>query len=325
MNRKLCVNGWVGVIALCAGCSGERLDLGETGASGQGGAWGHGGTAGSSGQAESGQGGAAGSSGSGSGGWGASGGGSSGAGEGGAACEPRETDDPNLLRYLVQPEWPDSEECVPGTLPNLEGIWEGLVQGEPLGPFSGHEVTIEIVGSNATGQPCGSIRFGADTELPPPGDPDDFYPPGAEEVLHSDPFGLGPSLVGPLEGSAYTIQEASVDGARLNWDVAIEEPYRGWCALQEPVPSELVTQDCFNCIGEESGETSWSVGGSSCSLAGKSLSCFRLGMCLNGLCWCSADECEARNITRLSFDILLDDDEMQGVVGDRALFLERKE
>ncbi len=50
MNRNLRINGWVGVIALCAGCSGERLDLGTTGSSGQGG------TAGSSGQAGSGQG-----------------------------------------------------------------------------------------------------------------------------------------------------------------------------------------------------------------------------------------------------------------------------
>ncbi len=83
----------------------------------------------------------------------------------------------------------DSEECVPGTLPNLEGVWEGLVQGEPLGPMAAPDVTIEIVGSNTDGQPCGSVRFGEDTELPPPSDPDDYYPPSAAELFrYDDPF-----------------------------------------------------------------------------------------------------------------------------------------
>jgi hypothetical protein len=243
-------------------------------------------------------------------------------------CEPPEAKDPNLLPSLLRPEWPDSEECVPGTLPNLEGVWEGLVQGEPLGPMAAPDVTIEIVGSNTDGQPCGSVRFGEDTELPPPSDPDDYYPPSAAELFrYDDPFGWSTSRVGPLSGAAYTIQDASVDGLRLSWVVAFEEPYRGWCALQTPVPSELVSQDCYNCIGEESAATSWTLGEDNCFLAEKSLSCGRLSLCLGGLCWCSADECEARNLTKLSFEVLVDDEdaEMQGVIGDRAVWLQRLE
>jgi hypothetical protein len=227
---------------------------------------------------------------------------------------------------VARPEWPDSEECVPGALPDLEGTWDGLVQGEALGQLAGPEITVEIVGSNASGKPCGSVRFGEDVELPPPSDPDSYYPEGTKEVFrYDDPFGWSASRVGPIPGAAYTIQEASVDGLRLNWTVAYEQPYRAWCALQEPVPSELVTQNCYNCVGGESAETGWVLGEDACSLAGKSVPCFRLGMCLGGLCWCSEDECDARNLDKLTFDILLDGDEMQGVVGDRAVWLKRRE
>ncbi len=67
------------------------------------------------------------------------------------------------------------------------------------------------------------------------------------------------------------------------------------------------------------------VGEGECALLGRAISCFRFGMCLAGLCWCSAEECEARNVTKVSFDILLDGDEMQGVVEKRAVWLKRRE
>jgi hypothetical protein len=327
MNRIFRVAGCVGITALFVGCSGRTLDLGTTDPGLEGtGATGstQGGTAGSGTTL----GGTTGSPG-GLGGSGANVGGTSGSGDDeGPACVPPEERDPNLAAYLERPEWPDDEECEPGTLPELEGTWEGLVQGDVLGPFSGRKVTVEIVGSNSDAKPCGFVHFGDAEALPPPTDPDAPYPSYVVDApLFGYIFEWSASGPGPLPGVPYTILSASVDGASVRFDVAYEEPYRSWCALQTPEPSELVSQDCYNCIGNETAEVSWVPGQDECTLAGNSVSCFRLGMCLSGTCWCSEEACEARNLMRLPFEIIVDGEEMQGVIGEpaRAVWLKRQE
>ncbi len=284
------------VLAAAVACGGEALDAGSSGSGGAGASIvfsGSGGVSGSGGGAVS---------------------GSSGKGD---VIPPCEDGEGGLLFSCIPPVWPDDEVCDSGAELDIKGTWVGQVLGDSLGPFSSNEVTLTIEGLNQDGAPCGTIVFGEGEPLPLATDAAAIYPPESTGLTpppwEDDEDGKS---WGVLPGAPQSVINASVSEKRLTFEYGRYEPWRDWCKLQTP------TQHFDGSYGHIPESTKLVDG--KCFIGDEEISCDVVYMRGSVRCYCDATSCDAATTDLLTtVDLYVHDDEMDGMLDDRTIFLER--
>jgi hypothetical protein len=203
------------------------------------------------------------------------------------------------------PSWPDSSSCVASSDLPLTGIWRGYVENTGA-PWD--KLTLVITGASIAGGVCGTLSIGAG---PPPAaatDPTVGYPPGVGDNGAGGGTGATPFL------SAYplTVLTGTTDGARVQFAVSQDEPYRGWCQLQTSLrASDQAVAGC-NCLPDWPEATEVSGSSSACKLLdparSKSLTvdCGKMALCYSGhrVCACNASGCDGTpNGYTVGFDL----------------------
>jgi hypothetical protein len=150
----------------------------------------------------------------------------------------------------TSPPWPEPAACRAAPGSPLVGTWKAhwplVSENDSFGVDNTAVLTVS--GLTADGTPCGTLRIGDGAPLPEASDPTAPYPPApasppASGMLLGPQFGS--ALPDTYPGFAYSLVGVISDGTRLAFRVEIEEPWRGWCALQKPPYAGSVT----SCLG----------------------------------------------------------------------------
>jgi len=204
---------------------------------------------------------------------------------------------------LEFPVWPDPSACAAESDLPMAGVWElNSPNDTRLSPLR-----VTIGGTVATGL-CGTVTWGHG-ELPPPAtDPDVGYP---SEAFDYPPYGQGwgggPSSWGPLPGYAYAIRQPEVGKSRAVFTISLNELWKGWCALQTPIQTDVG----YRCVPNRSARG----GTDGCFLidstgAEEPIDCLKLSLCgFVSVCACDADECGATEDMSSTLDMQFDGDE----------------
>jgi hypothetical protein len=221
------------------------------------------------------------------------------------------------------PDWPSPDACVAGDeVASLVGVWEGYVQGYPIG----NEATtfrVTIVGANAEKGLCGTISFGTHTTpvaYPPPAtDPKAVYPTG-ETYRNLDIWG---DTFGVVLGRSYTIRNGQFDGQRVTFEYNTMEPFRSWCEIQTPYPAD---NSCNMFLCGLNTLVSGNIVDHTCQFDNTAdLSCTQEMACVFDLaCACNAQRCTANiNKGRGSFDLLFNGERAMGTGAGGSVHLQR--
>ncbi len=188
-------------------------------------------------------------------------------------------------------------------------------------------VVIQIAPSNEKESVLGLVTFG-DRDPPPPAvDPEVGYPPG----FASDPdaYDLACPGMGYLDGFPYSIRNGRFDqNGRFTFRIAVKELYQTWCSLQTSYnvngysctpPLNLV--DHLACgdqwssrFGLEPPPHSVPIEDHECPIdLGKFVLCT---YDLYGPCNCNDQGCVAAMDRVIRFDLLLEQETMQGIITD---------
>lgn len=218
------------------------------------------------------------------------------------------------------PVWPDREDCQDGTSP-LQGTWTGYVQGQAAGGYPDEgNFTVTLKGDDDA--LCGTITFGAATELEPATDPEVSYPPG---------YDLS-KWIPLVDGYTYQLAEPSLNGKRLQFDILLAEPMRSWCQLQTPYfdSSNGFGWNCQRNVG-----TQYTYDPEQhcqqvdpCTQEEIQVSCSQVDICTNlsRPCVCNETGCDGNTETITSsyaFDLRFEGDEATGQVNDGVVYLTR--
>ena len=206
---------------------------------------------------------------------------------------------------VTEPAWPDPVSCMPAPDSPMVGRYKGHWPVNAI--IGGGDALLTLQGLTADGVPCGTLSIGDGAPLPPATDPKAPYPPGTESGFAGGPAtGYPPGSYGEFPGHDYPIIQVESAGPRLAFSVPVNEPWRGWCGLQTPVPGEGV---CLHVDGASSD-------GMSCAdHAGHPLSCAQLFLCaLNRVCVCDDSCCDADTHSGHTVDLHWDGRAFQGSV-----------
>lgn len=235
----------------------------------------------------------------------------------GASNSPACVEDPPAGEPL--PTWPQPEDCVDGDSP-LQGTWTGYVQGPggdafpDLGNF-----TVTLRGDDDA--LCGSITFGPPRELAPATDPTAAYPPGYDLSNH----------LPLIEGFKYVLDQPTVTGKRVQFNVPAAQPMRSWCQLQTPYFA-LELRGGWSCtrnLGtpyDYEPKRCYPI--DPCTGADLVMSCVQHEICAlsDQPCACNASGCDAnRATTNQYFDVRFEGDEASGQLNDQPVFLTRQQ
>lgn len=220
------------------------------------------------------------------------------------------------------PEWPAREDCQEGSSA-LQGTWRGYVQGQAAGGYPDEgNFTITLKGDDDA--LCGTIRFGAPTELAPATDAAAWYPPGYErDTTKGMPL---------IEGYTYQLTEPTLDGKRLQFDLLIAEPMRSWCQLQTSYFDALngVGWSCHRNLGTrytyDPVQQCHQV--DPCTQAALVVSCAQVEICGNLAQPCACNETGCDGNTEVSvyhaFDLRFEGDEATGELNGSVVYLTRQ-
>jgi hypothetical protein len=151
-------------------------------------------------------------------------------------------------------------------------------------------MVLDIRGASEEAGVCGTLTVGSGIQPPPATDPDVGYPPGLR--------GGGGAPPAP-PGFSYTLLHGTVQDSRVRFDIGNNEPWRGWCGLQTPVP-DVVNAGRYGCLPNgESGATT--PAGHECFLIEQGVrgqrvvDCGKLMLCnWYPVCACNASSCDAK-------------------------------
>jgi len=186
----------------------------------------------------------------------------------------------------------------------LVGSWTGYVENYM---FSDHSDAISLVLEES-----GSIKFGRSPAPAPATDPDRNYPielqvtGGVQGDIHQ---------AGPVPGFPFTIRTLSREGARLQLDAELNEPWTQWCELQTPIADETNPGN-YLCIHN------WGFTfDTDCALtdpatmASIPIDCGKFNLCRFGrMCACTAQTCSVIVGPKIHFDLNRDGDKANGSV-----------
>lgn len=198
------------------------------------------------------------------------------------------------------PSWPDPSACVAASNLPLTGLWNGYQENAPTtDPFN--HIRLDIHGASEAGGLCGTMTIGTGSPPPPATNADIGYPPGLQGGGGGPPF---------IEGFPFTLIDGTVDSDRVRFNVAYNEPWRGWCRLQTPVADEVNPGD-YHCmpnwgsVGDGSGHC-WIIDPHSNQRV--SVDCGKLMLCSSQpTCTCNATACDANDGFNVgTFDIHFD-------------------
>jgi hypothetical protein len=218
------------------------------------------------------------------------------------------------------PAWPARDTCDAELAP-LAGVWTGYVLGRnqastnPPLPAEGR-MRLSLGAGGAEG--CGSLTFGEPVELAPATDPEAVYPPGTTAA----------SSFSFLEGFAYRLLDASLEGERLRFRIAYSEPWSSWCRLQTPYCDK--TFGGFHCSTvtafNDHGDGTCFVIDASTGRDLAPVSCAQAGYCRNDdLCLCDGAGCDANvnSTTSIEFDLHVSSDDATGSASDQVAHLKK--
>jgi hypothetical protein len=181
-----------------------------------------------------------------------------------------------------------------GLAVEISGTWTGYVESYTFSDQSDAvTLNLSVAGSTVTGQ----ATFGMSAAPPAPTDPSVGYPPG----LSLDPGGAG-ALSGPYPGFAFTIQNGTFSGDRLQFATSTTELWSAWCAAQTPIADE-VNAGNYSCVHN------WGItGGATCSQTDPMtqqiipVDCTKYVLCQQ-VCACTAQACSAGSDQSVHFDL----------------------
>lgn len=192
---------------------------------------------------------------------------------------------------------PDAE-----TAADLEGEWVGTWGSEV---FVTSPKTLHLV---LDANHNGTLLVG-DTALAPPTDPSVGYPPEAE----ADAAVASMMIVHLYDGVTYTLQNVSVAGNALHFEVDAIAAFEPWCALQTPVYWSVTSN--YRCLENWGGGVDTSTGEKQCYMtnpdtgARVDVDCLALYLCSVSMqtgCYCTASTCSAQNVSDQSFVVSFD-------------------
>jgi len=189
-----------------------------------------------------------------------------------------------------------------------KGHWpvSGVTEGGD-GLVAAGDALLTVQGLTADGVPCGTLSVGDGPPLPPATDPTAPYPPSSGGAGGGPADGkIGPLAYGEFPGHEYPITGVVLDGPRLAFNVPVNEPWRGWCGLQTPLPGETT------CVSANGGFSSPSGCGDS---AGHPIPCAQFRLCaMHRVCYCDSSCCDADPNVAHVVDLHMDRGAFQGSV-----------
>jgi hypothetical protein len=171
--------------------------------------------------------------------------------------------------------------------------WTGYVENYTF--RSGSDALNFTFATDAAGNVVGTIALGMGTPPPPATDPNTGYPPG---------YQMGQSFSYIAEGFPYPMENGTLVGNRLRFEVLPTDLWAGWCALQTP-PADGGGFCLPNWGGGSNGTGyCWQTDPTTHQMVTRD--CLKLDLCaLEPVCSCSATACAPRAIGGMSFDIAL--------------------
>jgi hypothetical protein len=143
----------------------------------------------------------------------------------------------------------------------------------------------------------GTVRLGAQRDIPAPTDPNAAYPPEYLQPGYGDTVNKN---AGVEEGFTYPVVKGTFSGGRLRLAINTASLWGAWCKLQtQTYPSSSwddagiynCVQDCGIMGGDDAGSCRLvDPQGNECAM----VSCPRAMLCLSGACSCTATGCTAR-------------------------------
>lgn len=113
---------------------------------------------------------------------------------------------------------------------SIVGTWSGYAELQTFG--DGSDVMTLTIAQAADASYSGTIAFGTRPPPPAPTDPMTGYPPFLYE---EEEAGEPPVADIGSSGFAYTLQSILFDGERLRFAYDLDEMWKAWCELQQPI------------------------------------------------------------------------------------------
>lgn len=172
----------------------------------------------------------------------------------------------------------------------ISGTWKGYVENYSFSDKS-DAITLDIVsGPNGV---SGHATFGMSPPPPPVTDPTVGYPPGVD-----------PDFTSAYPGFPFTIENALLEGSRLQFDISTAEMWKTWCEAQTPIADET-NAGFYGCTHN------WATNyGAPCSqldpmtMQWVPVDCGRVRLCTPGMvCQCTAKACDVSLTGGIHFDL----------------------
>jgi hypothetical protein len=223
----------------------------------------------------------------------------------------------------------------------FSATWTGYIQAYTL-PSGSDALTI-VLATQSDGSLTGTVTFGDKPPPPPPTDPNIGYPPATDMADASFELGdnVGPVNVPSIEGFHYTAQNVmvSMDGSRVQLDVATYELWKAWCALQTPypwpqdipeggLPSGQLPPPAYGCDQEPNGSeysaTKQCIVDTDEGMDVTPIDCGKVQLCnIYSVCTCSKTSCAVDTIdTDVHFDLQLQGSSLDGAASTTGVPLE---
>jgi hypothetical protein len=210
-----------------------------------------------------------------------------------------------------RPTWPAADTCGGEAAQPVVGAWHGYLEAQRA-PWD--HILLDIRGVDYFGKICGTITMGTQPPPPPATDPNVGYPPGMNLLIAT-------AFTSPIvEGVAYALLDGTLEDGRARFSIGTNQPWRGWCALQTPIPNpKLHAYTCLPPYGGASVNPNTSECRISVDGAAQLIDCGKYMLCgVGGACSCDSEACDANPDTRAPFDLHFDAASADGAGPDGA-------
>jgi hypothetical protein len=116
-----------------------------------------------------------------------------------------------------------------------EDLWKGYTEAFEF-PSGTSRIWLQTGRLDGAPLAAASVVFGDADPPPPPGDPDELYPPSLSS--QDSMFGL--------QGFVFTPLDVEVDGKRSTFKIDYFEPWVEWCESQRPRPIDVGDYGCYD-------------------------------------------------------------------------------
>ena len=185
-----------------------------------------------------------------------------------------------------------------GAPSGIDGTWRGYVENYKNSDLT-DTVEVRIFQDGLVGQ----IVFGEVMAPPPATDPQADYPPPSDANMGGPGYTSGPDA-----GFVFTLMNPSFNGTRLQFDIAPNELYQSWCALQTPYKDDFNAGDNYNCLPNwgsvSDGTNCWQPEPKTMEMVARS--CAQIRLCTqSSTCACTPTSCTATLATSVHFDLMV--------------------